>query len=237
MGALKGILGALLALSIWSSAAAQTGSIETDLKPVIDKLARTASTQQFSQIIDAARASPKLATQLARLIAQGKLTELRIVPAKPAGSLFGAWVNGSTIFVTADFLKAQLGHAESPLHARATILPNNTVYLLGHLAYHLSAGQPDPRSSARMDEFIRKKLEIEAGAYIQGFNDVVDAAVQSNGGKPLTDRQHLLLLLNSRYDKALGKAKLSPTGTIEPDAQNIAAVVGALKELPVAAIE
>src|SRR5258708_17059525 len=167
---------------IWSGADAQPVSVETELKPIIDKLARMASSQQFSQIIGAARASPQLTRQLGRLIAQGKLTEIRILDAngpKP----FGAWVDGATIYFTTNFLAAQLNYRGPTFHAN-DILPNNTVYCLGHLAYHLAAGVLDPGKFPRMDEFVRKNLEIDAGAYIQGYNDVMDAAMQTNSGKP-----------------------------------------------------
>lgn len=237
MGKLKLIAWVWLALLIGGQVAAQPGSVETDLKPVIDKLARTATSQQFSQIIGAARASPRLAAQLTRLVAAGKLTEIRIVSARNSSKPFDAWVDGSTILVTADLLKRLLDNKETPIHEHAQFLPNNTVYLLGHLAYHLAAGAPDPLKSRRMDDYVNKMLEIEAGAYIQGFNVVIDAAVQSNGGRVLTERQQLPLLLNSRYRKAIGKTRLSSDGTIELSAQNIAAVVASLKESPMADIE
>ena len=220
---------------IGSNAGAQPASVETELKPIIDKLARTASSQQFSQIIGAARASPELARQLGRLVAQGKLTEIRIVPSK-GSKPFGGWVDGTTIFFTADFLRDQLTYRGRTFHAN-DILPNNTVYCLGHLAYHLAAGTPDPAKFPKLDEFVRKNLEIEAGSYIQGYNDVMDGAMQVNGGKALNERQALPILMNPWYQDALGQAKLSSTGTIELTAQNIALVAGSLRGLRIKDLE
>lgn len=133
-------------------------------------------------------------------------------------------------------MKRLLDNKETPIHEHAQFLPNNTVYMLGHLAYHLASGMPDPAKNGRQD-YVNKMLTIEAGAYIQGFNFVIDTAVHSNGGRALTERQRLPLLLNSLYRMAIGKTRLTPDGTIDLDAQNIAAVVTAIKDLPMSKIE
>jgi hypothetical protein len=219
-----------------SRADAQPSSVETALKPIIDKLARTASSQQFSQIIGAVRASPQLARQLGRLAEQRKLTEIRIVAARGTGKPFSAWVDGTTMAFTADFLKAQADYRGPSFHA-GDILPNNTVYCLGHLAYHLAMGTPDPAKFSRMDEFLRKNLEIEAGAYIQGYNDAMDAALQQNGGKPLSERQVLPFLMNPWYREALGKVRMTATGMIELNAPNIALVIEALRGMRITDLE
>ena len=234
MALLRRILWILPIVLIGSNAGAQPASVETELKPIIDKLARTASSQQFSQIIGAARA-PQLAQQLGRLVAQGKLTEIRIVASK-GPKPFGGWVDGTTIYFTADFLRDQLTYRGRTFHAN-DIVPNNTVYCLGHLAYHLAAGILEPGKFPKLDEFVRKSLEIEAGGYIQGYNDVMDAAMQVNGGKALNERQALPVLMNPWYQDALGQAKLSPTGTIELTAQNIALVAGSLRALKIKDLE
>jgi hypothetical protein len=218
-----------------SRADAQPASVETALKPVINKLARTASSQQFSQIIGAARASPLLAGQLGRLVTQGKLTEIRIVAAK-GPKPFAAWVGGTVIYFTSDFLVEQRDY-RGPTFPSSNILPNNTVYCLGHLAYHLEAGVPDPARFSRMDEFVRKNLEIEAGAYIQGYNDVMDAAMLANGGRPLGERQALPILMNPRYREALAKARLTATGMIDLNAQNIALVIESLRSQRITDLE
>lgn len=218
-----------------AGAAAQQPTIETELKPIVDQLARTASSQQFSQIIGAARNSPQLARQLGSLVGQGKLTEIRIVTTngpKP----FRAWVDRTTMSFTAEFLKAQLDYRGPTFHA-GDILPNNTVYCLGHLAYHLAAGMPDPAKFPRLDDYVRQSLEIEAGGYVQGYNDVMDVALQANNGKPLSERQALPIMMNPWYREALGKAKLTPTGAIELNPQNIALVVESLRNLKVTDLE
>lgn len=92
VGKLKLIVWIWLALLVGGQVAAQPGSVETDLKPIIDRLARTATSQQFSQIIGAARASPQLAARLAQLVAAGKLTEIRIVSTPGRSKPFDAWV-------------------------------------------------------------------------------------------------------------------------------------------------
>ena len=59
------------------------------------------------------------------------------------------------------------------------ILPNNTVFALGHLAYHLGAAPTDPRGS---QGYVVQKLVEQAAAFIQGWNDVVDAAQRETAG-------------------------------------------------------
>lgn len=178
----------------WSSAVAQPVSVETALKPIIDKLARTASSQQFRQIIGAARASPQLARQLGRLVANGKLTEIRIVAAK-GNKPFRAWVDGTVMYFASDFLQSLTEYRGPNFHA-GDVVPDNMVYCLGHLAYHLAMGDPDHARYKRPEEYVQKMLEIEAGASIQGYNDVVDAAMQQNDGKPLSQRQMMPILTN-----------------------------------------
>ena len=82
-----------------------------------------------------------------------------------------------------------------------------------------------------MASFVKAHIEQDARSFIQGWNDVVDAAVRENGGKPLTVQQQGMLILNFRYRAVLvdkdnqHKIAWSPSGAIEPTGQNVAALL------------
>jgi len=64
------------------------------------------------------------------------------------------------------------------------ILPNNTTFVLGHLAFHLDAGKivATPGDASHLDDYIVAMLDQEARAYIHAWNDALDAAVQPRLG-------------------------------------------------------
>ena len=79
---------------------------------------------------------------------------------------------------------------------------------------------------------------VDARAFIQGWNDVIEAATRENG-KPLTAHQQARVLLNLRY-RAVFLAPLSerriaatPSGTIEPTDRHVLAIVQRLGEMNV----
>ena len=117
--------------------------------------------------------------------------------------------------------------------------------MLGHLAFHLNAGLVKPGDVPRMDDYVAMMLDQEARAYIQAWNDALEAAVKQNNDKPLKPGQIGTLMLNMRYRFAFLKALRQPTdkihleenGVIEDSESNAKAIVTALKSSSVADIQ
>ena len=97
-------------------------------------------------------------------------------------------------------------------------------------------------------QFINASMADEAQCYLQGWNDMIEAAVRENGG-PLTQQQIGDLLLNFRYRApflmAMGlpsntaapttndKLVLQRSGVIVPTDQNIKAIAATLRNVSV----
>jgi len=143
---------------------------------------------------------------------------------------------------SAEFLGAQKGNRLFDVVYPDDILPNNTVFALGHLAYHLEAPPIDPRNP---QAYVLRKLVEEAYAFAQGWNDVVDAATRQNGGHQLSKRQVAQLLMNMRYRFAFltaiqqkpQKLELSDDGRVEVNSANMSAIATALANSKITDIE
>lgn len=233
---------ALTAFSTFIAAEAQAQT-SAKLKGLLDTLPKTASPEQAKQITEAINASPELSAQLGALVSSGKLTQIKVVPVRNWGKPFNAVVDGATMVFAKDFLNSQSSKRLFDVVHDDDILPNNLVFCIGHLAYHLKFGEIS-MSGPDLKSFLRKMGEQEASAYIQGWNDVVDAAVISNGGKALSPRQGGQLLMNMRYRavflKALGQAEkleLLSSGKIKSNQKNISSMTSAILTSQIADIE
>lgn len=203
-------------------------------------------------MIDAINASPRLLSALNELTSSGKLIALRVVPQSTAASMpksgpFNAWISeAGIVFTDTMLLELQKNKLSDVSHAN-DIYPNNLTFVLGHLAYHLKTGEDigTVAKSMGMQEFMSRRLESEASAFIQGWNDMTDAALTANGGRPLSPQQVASLFMNLRYRFAFAKAlqqtdnklQIAPSGFIEMSAANIGAIVDGLKTSPVADIQ
>jgi hypothetical protein len=253
-------LGFLVALYTGWCGAASHGAIDK----VLMRLQAAATPAQYQSIAAAIDASPALAAQLDGLAASGKLADVAVVlPAalRPPNVAFKAYASAPTLVISSALLPELVPKRLFDVVREGDILPNNLVFVLGHLASHLQhrdamlAMDADMKrqiasmpAGAGTHEFgpIEKHatamhIENEAAAYIQGWNDVVDAARTSNAGKPLSVPQAGALLMNLRYRAVFLKAVQAPdpihladSGNIEPDAHNIKALAAVLgtSELP-----
>jgi hypothetical protein len=111
-----------------------------------------------------------------------------------------------------------LPDAASPLSSSTVvhpddILPNNTTFVLGHLAFHLNAGAVKPREFPNLNDYVTAMLDQEARAFIRSWNDALDAAVQQNNGKSLSPQQVAYFMLNMRYRFAFLTALLKTSRT------------------------
>jgi hypothetical protein len=178
-------------------------------------------------------------------------------------STFGAGISGTDWVFKSSFLQEQGTARIYDVVGKDDILPNNMVFALGHLAFHAQRaeqfkkdeealkgganGGALPSEGKRtglnsMDQWIDLRLRYEAGAFIQGWNDVYDAAELENHGNPLSANQIAILLLNLRnravFLKTMNDHKLfSGSGRIEQTDANINAIVAALHDSKMVDIE
>ena len=204
------------------------------LQSIVDILAQHSSLQQHKQFGDALGASGALAGQLNAAAESGRLTGIEISAQRPSGR-FAATIRDKHIVLAADFLP-QLGKQRTyDVVMPDDILPDNLVFVLGAFASWLVA--PPVSFDQDKNAFIAANLNRNARGFIQGWNDVVDAAVRQNGKRPLSMPQLASLMMNLRYRVVFTNPTTShainwsATGTIEPSAHNIAAVAGGLRNM------
>jgi hypothetical protein len=230
------------------------------LKVIIDNLHQHATSDQYQLIVGAIGASPALIKQLTVLADSGLITELSIdtpLSRAPRPNIFNAGISGTNWVFTSIFLKEQGTARIYDVVSKDDILPNNMVFALGHLAFHAQTTAQYKKdeealkritdSSAVMAEAARTnvilpmkrsidlRLRYEAGAIIQGWNDVYDAAVSENQGNQLNANQIGNLIFNLRNRaillKTMDNTKLfSDNGRIDQTAANVSAIVSALHD-------
>ncbi len=229
-----------------------TPTINTSLDAVLRKLSSSTPGNEVPQIEQAIHASPALLGQLDALASSGKLKTIAVKSGDVAvvinGASFGAAFDTDGMVLAETFLGKQNRMAYD-VRTPNEVLPNNTVFVLGHLAYHLRDTQyveEAAHRAANEDAFMTQVMRNEAGAFIQGWNDVVDAATVANGNKPLLPGQVGQLLINLRYRSAFLRAMNAKSGQklaflkdgrIEASDQNLNVMAAALRNSPMADIE
>ena len=223
-----------------------------ELERILGKLTSTTSSDQYRQIDGAVKSSPHLIDQLNGLAASGKLTEVAVLTSAEASNApkpgpFSAWTTGTSMVFTENLLSQLTKNREYDVVYPDDILPNNTTFVLGHLAFHLNAGKVIVKTGdvSQLNDYIAAMLDQEAKAYIQAWNDALEAAVRQNNDKPLTPRQVANFMLNLHYRFVFLKALRQPTGTlklqesgdIEESESNVKAIATALKSSSVADIQ
>lgn len=208
------IVGFTVACFLIGSAAkvsADPAATSPGLSRVLDDLLKSASSQQYSQIKEAIDASPDLAKQLDELSRSGLLSGIKVLPERTTNLPFDGYIEGSTITVTtallAELRKSRIFDVVTP----SDVLPNNTAFVLAHLAQHLrtaSEMQRALKTTPNPTLYTEIRLKDEAVAFIEGWNVVVDIATQG-GTKQLSSAQIATLLMNTRYRFAFLGSKLS----------------------------
>ncbi|WP_145729513.1 hypothetical protein [Nitrospirillum pindoramense] len=226
-------------MSTLAGMAALAVSLSAPLQALLDEFAKQAPPQQTAQVMEAITASPSLAAELSALAADGLLKGFGI---DTAGRLnkFEAGVREGKILFTPTFLGDVASTRPFDVVEADSIRPNNTTFVLGHLAAHTKIPSPEPRApdgTARdLPTFIMLKMTDEATADLQGWNDMVEAAQVANGGKALTVPQVGYLMMSLRYRAVFFNAMRSqdrkitfaPDGRIDPTPENILALGAAL---------
>jgi TonB family protein len=236
-----------------SQQATATGTVTRPMQasaaipPLADKTAQT------DTVAAALRASPSLMRQVRDAAAARHLSQVEFHYVNGA-AMRGIGVNGTTITITHVFLAEQANNHLFDVVHQNEIYPNSLVFVLGHLMHHLAYPGPDskafiPKGFSGGDitqpalQFLNASMANEAQCYFQGWNDMIEAAVQENGG-PLTQQQIADIVLNFRYRetflRAMGLPKttaqstdeklvLQRSGAIATDDQNVKAMVAALR--------
>lgn len=222
------------------------------LDAVLQKLSSSTPSNDVARIEGAIHASPELLGQLNALASSDKLKSITVksgeVAAADNGASFGAAFDAEGILLAEVFLGEQSRMAYD-VRIPNEILPNNTVFVLGHLAYHLRDAkyvEQAAHRAANEDAFMTEVMRNEAAAFIQGWNDVVDAATVANGNKPLSGGQAGELMINLLYRSAFIKAMnakagpkldFSKGGYIEASDRNLDAMAAALRNKPLAGLQ
>jgi hypothetical protein len=254
-----------------SSASLRGALVRHAIDPLMLELQAQASAGQYQAIANAIHASPMLAAQLDGLVQTRLLTRIRVgekpsgpapvaAPGSPAAPRFGAWRDGTEWILSAGFIASQAPQRYFDVIHPDDILPDNMVFALGYLAYKTQSemslraslraaarnrGTHRPYPDELRSTWIALHLRDDAGAFIQAWNDVEDAALQVNRQQPLSVTQSGALLLNLRYRgpvlKALQQSSpnhlfIGPRG-IDPTQHNLDAMSLALQSSTVIDIE
>lgn len=236
------------------------------LRSVLSKLQSTATPDQYRTFEQAIDASPMLTEQLNELASAGTLTTFmigeRAALPKP-GSPFSAYVSGTTWAFTPEFIQQQAKTRYMDVVMPGDVLGDNMVFALGELAYNTKwasqvaaseeamkaqfahGAQTAKLTGAHVDgtSFLQQMMALHIGntamGFIQGWNDMLDAAVRENDDKPLTIRQVVSLMMNFRYRGVFMRALHSAhplhyenDGRIDPNDANRDTLIEAFKTMP-----
>jgi hypothetical protein len=212
-------------------------AVDGPLAPVIAGFQARATPEQAQQLTNAITASPPLQARLERLATEGRLKGVDLVTQEDErmDENKGAEVVGGHILLTAKFLLGQPPHRRIDAKDKGDLDPPDAlVFSLGHLSYHLE--NPIDRKTLPESQDARVNYVIldEAKAYLQGWNDLIDAEAKLKG-RPVTAAEAASLLPNFKYRsyfiKAAGKmAVTSPDGHLPLDGRNLKAMTSALFE-------
>ena len=232
------LAGALATLVVMLFSPGQTLAATGTPDRLVSDFRLTASPSQVDQLVAAIESSPPLKAEFVTLIASGKFEKFEIVPSSDPrlkDTPFQARVANGRIIFTANFLEAQRPKRLFDVVQEGDVIPDNLVFVLGHLAEHLEHPFeiPDPRPSR--EQFLSLVLHDEASAYIAGWN----ALAASLPGKSSVIRDGSALM-NLRYRAVFIHAMdavpdlINEQGQIAPLPANRDAIANALKASPVA---
>ncbi len=210
------------------------------LAPIMDDLVMHAAPDEAADIEAAIAASPALRDTLSRLVVAGKFRGFRVAsPAMVAttGPFSASYAQGYMIF-TDDFLRTRKGQMR---YDAMPIYPNELVFDLGHLAYHIEQPDLPPTPTDQMAPYMSRLKTHEAHAFISGWNDMIDAATIKNGGKALSLQDAVGLGLNLRYGFAFKQPSpngstmtLLAGGKLADDEKSAASIISNLENSPLA---
>lgn len=203
----------------------------------------TSSPEEFKQVADTLAEAPHIADYLNEI---PDFKGFKVVDLKDRGSKnpYAGFVKNGHIVLARELLQS-LKQRQYMHHSPAgTILPNQMVFVLSHLAFHLKGNdKPNPRAPSP-GIFAERMLKYEARAYIHSWNALIDWAIAQNQAKPLEVFQIGELMLQSRYRGPVNSAHqqtpklvMEASGHIKETESNVAALSQAIAKLPVSEIE
>jgi hypothetical protein len=203
------------------------------LESLVDGLNRDADAVHAHQIVAAIASSPSLTRELGDLAADGRLKGVQV---GAVTGRYGATHQSGVIRLSPDFIDAQ-----KPASGDLSQATQNLIFVLGYEASKVATASAEDaaeeQSMARLRElfastpkgtspdvtgFVREQMNLksanEAQAYLQGWNDVLDAIVKAQEHK-LTADEVLQSLRAGRNTKPLLAAAMLPEGErMQPDA-------------------
>lgn len=221
-------------------------SVAVDM--ILNGLRKLSDSEEFQQIEEAINLSDSLQREISELVALNRFDGFLLLSqtqfAEGKAAIFSGFAQGTQIVLRTKFLKEIKQTLLFDVVYSDDIAPNNTVFVLSHLLYHLSYPL-DPRQYSSLETFSAAAMKIEAYAFIQAWNAMLKVAEQKNDAKPLSTRQVNQLLMNTRYKFAfLGATNLkadpltfTASGGVEANENNIQAIVVTLKNSRHADIE
>lgn len=237
-------------IAVQANVRAQSGNISPALNSVIQKLSISATPDKYRQVVEAIESSELLKAQLNQICIAGKLKDIKVLRRSDLphakGRSFGGFADGSTIYLSVELMAALLNSRAYDVLQTDEVLPNNTVFVLAHLAHHLVTFDDllAPGRYPSRDAYVNARIEDESSALIQAWNATVDDATRRNGKRQLSTQQAMGLLMNIRYRSIFLKAmnigtsagpaeealKFLPSGAIEASKENMKAFARAIRE-------
>jgi hypothetical protein len=215
------MIGVILAAAVTVSPA------PNPVRSMLDSFAQDADATHGAELAAAVAASPKLADQLGLLAVRGQLRGFALRPAPAQGA--GAWSEAGVISFTPLFLDRQ-SHPTSRLDT-VDYAPDELVFILGVMASRL-----ETEAATAVAASDQARAAYEARAFLQGWNDELDAAIQAKGAL-LTAGEAFDLLKKGVNSKVIGAAatlapdkRLIPSDvfTFPPSDHNVEAVASVL---------
>ena len=220
------------------------------LTTIFENLQKTTTRDNARQIEEAIGSSETLRVKINELAEANLFSGFKVVPRamlkKEDGraGIFGGFIQGREIVFSTELLKELKNDRLSHVTFVDDVLPNNMLFALSHLVYHL--GHPlNPNDYANPAAFSAAALRDESAAFIEAWNTTMRTAQQKNKSQPLSPRQIAQLLTNLRYRfafmKALEQKEVSLvvllSGEIESNDGNLRAIADALKHSSIADLQ
>ncbi len=225
----------------------QVRGAQTALDGILAELRARSTPAQYDVFATAIQTSPQLAAQLKKLTKEGLLKQITIE--QSSGPAWGAWRDGARWTFTPEYVATLAPHRIFDVVQEGEIMPSNMAFALGYMAWHtqhreerekLEQEAHNSASSASTDQtternrWIDRRLGMEARAFIQGWNNVMDAATAQNRGAPLSPTQIGALALNLVFREPFMQESRAELAERAADAQS-ASNVPALQQSPLPA--
>lgn len=246
MSYLKKILYFILFIGMTHTSSVANETLNPEIALILNELHATVKDDDYQQIANAISSSEMLQTELSDLIKTHQFASFIVLPREqmkdyPKVMWFSGFTEGKKIILTTELLQ----EVRNRSWVEGEMIPNDTVFILSHLLYHIK-NPIDARDYQTRNEFIEVVSKEEAKAFIMAWNSMLLSAEKTNNGNPLSIKQFSPLLLNARYrfvyigamkSKTQNKLQFSPRYMIELTDSNIMSIVEKLSDSSIADIE